>query len=137
MSGKWWFVRIGNRSGGGRVVKTLLGFCPCCRHRPQPAPTRPPWLGERLFRTSCAKTAAHHTKSKAVSKLHLNLHSDSLSTQATPPPPKTPVTQRGSKATYAAYFTPPHQQGSNATNAEPRISPHHKSEGAKATNADR
>lgn len=78
-------MRIGNLRRGGRVVKTLLGFCPCCRHRPQPAPTRPPWLGERLFRTSCAKTAAHHTKSKAVSKLHLNLHSDSLSAQATPP----------------------------------------------------
>ena len=77
-------MRIGNRSGSGRVVKTLLEFCPCYRHRPQPAPTRPPWLGERLFRTSCAKIATHHTKSKAVSKLHLNLHSDSLSAQATP-----------------------------------------------------
>lgn len=112
MSGKWWLMQIGNLRRGGRVVKTLLGFCPCCRHRPQPAPTRPPWLGERLFRTSCAKTAAHHTKSKAVSKLHLNLHSDSLSAQATPPHhQKTPVTQRGSKATYAAYFTPPQQRG--------------------------
>ena len=57
-------MRIGNLRGGGRVVKTLLGFCPCYRHRPQPAPTRPPWLGERLFRTSCAKIAAHHTKSQ-------------------------------------------------------------------------
>lgn len=85
-------MRIGNLHGGGRVVKTLLGFCLCCRHRPQPAPTRPPWLGERLFRTSCAKIATHHTKSKAVSKLHLNLHSNSLSAQATPPHhQKTPV----------------------------------------------
>lgn len=85
-------MRIGNLRGGGRVVKTLLGFCLCCWHRPQPAPTRHPWLGERLFRTSCAKTAAHHTKSKAVSKLHLNLHSDSLSAQATPPHhQKTPI----------------------------------------------
>lgn len=112
VSGKWWLVRIGNLRRGGRVVKTLLGFCPCCRHRPQPAPTRPPWLGERLFRTSCAKTAAHHTKSKAVSKLHLNLHSDSLSAQATPPHhQKLPPHQRGSNATYAAYFTPPQQRG--------------------------
>lgn len=78
-------MRIGNLRGGGRVVKTLLVFCPCYRHRQQPAPTRPPWLGERLFRTSCAKIATHHTKSTAVSKLHLHLHSDSLSTQATPP----------------------------------------------------
>lgn len=57
-------MRIGNLRRGERVVKTLLGFCPCCRHRPQPAPTRPPWLDERLFRTSCAKIAAHHTKSQ-------------------------------------------------------------------------
>ncbi len=64
MSGKWWLVRIGNRSGGGHVVKTLLGFCPCYRHRPQPVLTRPPWLGERLFRTSCAKIATHLTKSQ-------------------------------------------------------------------------
>ena len=35
-------MRIGNLRGGGHVVKTLLGFCPCYRHRPQPAPTRPP-----------------------------------------------------------------------------------------------
>lgn len=107
MSGKWWLVRIGNLRRGGRVVKTLLGFCPCCRHRPQPAPTRPPWLGERLFRTSCAKTAAHHTKSKAVSKLHLNLHSDSLSAQATPPHhQKTPTSPAREQRDLCSLFHP-------------------------------
>lgn len=121
-------MRIGNLRRGGRVVKTLLGFCPCCRHRPQPAPTRPPWLGERLFRTSCAKTAAHHTKSKAVSKLHLNLHSDSLSAQATPPHhQKTPV----SLSTTLQHRTPAHHNSKGAKRPMQPISPLHNSEGAK------
>ena len=105
-------MRIGNLRGGGRVVKTLLGFCPCYRHRPQPALTRPPWLGERLFRTSCAKIATHLTKSQQ------SLNSTYTSTPIPyphkphhPTTKKLPPHQRGSNATYAAYFTPPQQRG--------------------------
>ena len=75
----------------------------------------------RLFRTSCAKIAAHHTISEAVSKLHLHLTpilyphkphhptTKKLPSVCQPPcniPPA--ATQRGSNATNTASSPPPH-----------------------------
>ena len=70
----------------------------------------------------------HITQNPAVSKLHLHLHSDSLSAQATPPHhQKTPV----SLSTTLQHRTPAHHNSKGAKRPMQPISPLHNSEGAK------